>query len=39
MKLKHIINVFIGLTFVWISTSCESYLDKLPDNRANEFGR
>lgn len=35
MKLKHIINVFIGLTFVWISTSCESYLDKLPDNRAN----
>ena len=35
MKLRHIINVFIGLIFVWISTSCESYLDKLPDNRAN----
>ena len=35
MKLKYIIHTFVGLAFLWMNTSCDSYLDKLPDNRAN----
>ena len=35
MKLKYIIHNFVGLAFLWMNTSCDSYLDKLPDNRAN----
>ena len=34
MKLKYIIHTFVGLAFLWMNTSCDSYLDKLPDNRA-----
>ena len=37
MKLKYIIHTFVGLAFLWMNTSCDSYLDKLPDNRANLY--
>jgi hypothetical protein len=32
MKLKYIMHAFAGLTFLWMNGSCDSYLDKLPDN-------
>lgn len=35
MKLKHILIAFIGASFVGLNSSCDDYLDKLPDNRAN----